>query len=155
MKKSRVFLWCVVVAMSITGIALHLMAPDSDDELPNSLIGLMRELHGAAIFLAIFMFGYFFANHVQKKLAKYKLKGRAQVWDGYCHVSVWILLIVSGLLLYYPQDILESLPAINIPAIHWYTGLILLALFPWHFWRDLIGRLRARKRYQSTRNGTR
>jgi uncharacterized membrane protein len=134
MKKSRTFLWLVVVAISITGIALYLMAPANDDELPHPLNGLLRELHGVASALAIFIFGYFFSDHVKRKLAKHARHWTWKIIDGYCHLAIWVLLILSGLLLYYPQEIVTNI-GVSIRAAHWYAGLALIGLFPMHFWR--------------------
>lgn len=147
MKKSRVWLWLLLIAVSATGIALHFMAPAAEDELPHPLNGLFRSLHGAASMLAVFMFGYLFSDHVQKKLAKYKYQWRTHVWDGYCHLAVWVLLIVSGLLLYYPQEILTAV-GINIVSVHWYVGLLLIGLFPLHFWRKAMKRYYSRKQWE-------
>ncbi len=146
MRKSRVLLWIAVIAISITGIALYFMAPPSEDELPHRLNGLFRELHGAASAFAIFMFGYLFSDHVKKKLAKYKHQWSAHIWDGYLHLGVWVLLMISGLLLYYPQEVLLEW-GINIPNIHWYLGVLLIGLFPLHFWRKVIKRYQARKQW--------
>lgn len=145
MKKSRVLLWFVVIAISVTGVALYLMAPGSEDELPNPMNGVFRELHGVFSALAIFTFGYLFADHVQKKLAKHKKHWNLHLWDGYLHLAVWALLVVSGLLLYYPPEVMETL-AINTVKIHWYLGLLLMSLFPLHFWRKAL------KRYQVLRH---
>lgn len=149
MKKSRVLLWLVVITVSITGIALYWMAPANEDELPHPLNGLFRELHGVVSTIAIFMFGYLFSDHVQKKLAKYKDHWNVHVWDGYLHLSVWVILILSGLLLYYPQEILSAM-GISAPHIHWYAGLILIGLFPLHFWHKAINRVQARKRWEKS-----
>ncbi|MES2823820.1 MAG: hypothetical protein V4732_09480 [Pseudomonadota bacterium] len=149
MKKSRVLLWLVVIAICITGVALYFMAPPSEDELPHRLNGLFRELHGVASAVAIFIFGYLFADHVQKKLAKYKYRWNVHVWDGYLHLTVWVLLIMSGFLLYYPQDSLSAM-GISIAQVHWYAGLTLIGLFPLHFWHKAISRYQARKRWEKS-----
>lgn len=133
MKKSRISLWLIVLAVAISGIALYLLAPASEDDFPHPLNGLFRELHGVSAMLGVFIFGYFFADHVQKKLPKKK-----RHWDGYAHLSLWALLIISGLLLYYPQDLRGTL---NIPSIHWWLGAALCLLFPLHFWRKAITRI--------------
>jgi hypothetical protein len=137
MKKSRLLLWLILLAVSGTGIALHLMAPATEDELPHQLNGLFRSLHGAVSMFAIFIFGYFFSDHVQKKLAKYRNRGWAPVWDGYSHLTAWVALIISGILLYYPQEVLTAL-SINVVSLHWYAGLLLMIIFPLHFWRKTI-----------------
>lgn len=130
MKKSRISIWITLLATAATGIALFWLAPAGEDDFPHPLNGLFRELHGASAMLAVFMFGYLFADHVQKKLHKKK-----HHWDGYLHLTLWSLLVISGLLLYYPQD---SLQFLNITSLHWYIGLGLCALFPLHFWRKTI-----------------
>jgi len=134
MKKSHALLWLCVLAISITGVALHFMAPASDDEFPHPLSGLFRELHGVSMALGLVIFGYMLSDHVQKKIAK-----RKHHWDGYLHLGLWILLIASGLLLYYPQDSLEAL-GLNMPLWHWYVGVGLLLLFPAHVWRKALKR---------------
>jgi len=130
MKKSRISLWLILLAIAVTGIALYFMAPTNEDDFPHPLNGLFRELHGVSTMLGVFIFGYLFADHVQKKLARKKYR-----WDGYLHLCLWILLISTGLLLYYPQDLPAS---INIPEVHWYAGIMLCLLFPLHFWRKAI-----------------
>ncbi len=130
MKKSRISLWLILLATALTGIALYLLAPASSDDFPHPLNGLFRELHGVSAMLGVFIFGYLFADHVQKKLHRKK-----HHWDGYAHLSLWCVLVASGLLLYYPQDLLEPL---SIGDIHWYSGIALCVLFPLHFWRKVI-----------------
>lgn len=139
MKKSRFLLWSSVIFIGITGVGLYCFAPASETNLPHPLNGLFRELHGLASFLAIFMFGYFFSDHVKKKLVKYRRSETRRPWDGYVHLGVWGVLLVSGLLLYYPQTIFESSP-LSVASVHWYVGLLLLFLFPLHFWRKLLNR---------------
>lgn len=131
MKKSRYLLWISALALAITGIALYWMMP-AEGDLPHPLNGLFRELHGAFAALGIFMFGYLFGDHVQKKIHK-----QHHHWDGYVHLSLWILLVVSGLLLYYPLAVLPETLAHNI---HWYAGLALCVCFPLHFSRKRIKR---------------
>lgn len=151
MKKSRIFLWAMVVALSGSGIALYFLTGTAD-ELPHPLNGLFRSLHGIVSAFSIFIFGYFFSDHVQKKWIKYKSRLRANLWDAYCHFSVWVLLIVTGLLLYYPPAILDEMN-INVGSIHWYLGLILSGLFPLHFWRKSITRYYARKDWEKSQKG--
>ncbi|RYY75462.1 MAG: hypothetical protein EOO52_08675 [Gammaproteobacteria bacterium] len=145
MKKSRLLLWIVLVALSVTGIALHIISPTNADDLPHPFSGLFRSLHGAISAVSLCMFGYFFSDHVQKKLAKFKYHWRTHLWDAYVHLTVWILLIISGLLLYYPQDVFDGTMVINL---HWYSGVVLAALFPLHFWRKSIKRYYGRKRWE-------
>lgn len=132
MKKSRISLWLILLATAVTGIALYLLAPASADDFPHPLNGLLRELHGLSAMLSVFIFGYLFADHIQKKLHKKK-----HHLDGYLHLGLWCALVVSGLLLYYPQDTLEFL---NVSSIHWYAGIFLCGLFPLHYWRKAISR---------------
>lgn len=132
MKKSRISLWLILLATAITGIALYLLAPASADDFPHPLNGLFRELHGLSAMLGVFIFGYLFADHVQKKIHKKKYH-----WDGYLHLGLWCTLVASGLLLYYPQEALESF---GIADIHWYAGVALCVLFPLHFWRKAISK---------------
>lgn len=130
MKKSRASLWLIVFAVAITGIALFFIAPANEDDFPHPLNGLFRELHGVSAMFSVFIFGYLFADHVQKKLPKKK-----RHWDGYVHLSLWTILILTGLLLYYPQDLLEAL---SVASIHWWLGIALCLVFPLHFWRKTI-----------------
>lgn len=138
MKKSRISLWIILLATALTGVALYLLAPASADDFPHPLNGLFRELHGLSAMLGVFIFGYLFADHVQKKIHKKK-----HHWDGYVHLSLWSALVASGLLLYYPQDLLESF---SVGDIHWYAGIVLCVLFPLHVWRKAII-----KKFQSRR----
>lgn len=146
MKKSRILLWLIVLAVSLTGIALHqLTAPEG--ELPHPLNGVLREVHGVASAFGIFLFGYFFASHAQRKIAKRQRGWSKQTWDGYLHLSIWSLLIISGLLLYYPQTILD-MEGTRIPFIHWLIGLTLILIFPLHFWRKNIKHVHSRRKWQ-------
>lgn len=131
MKKSRYLLWICALALAVTGIALYVMMP-TEGELPHPLNGLLRELHGIFAAFGIFMFGYLFGDHVQKKIYK-----QQHHWDGYLHLSLWIMLVISGLLLYYPQ---EFLPETFAHGVHWYAGLALCICFPLHFLRKRIKR---------------
>lgn len=88
--------------------------------------------------LAVFLLGYMVADHVQKKLHKKK-----HYWDGYLHLSIWSLLVISGLLLYYPQD---SLSLLDMDSIHWYAGLGLSLVFPLHVMRKAISKTITRSR---------
>jgi cell division protein FtsW (lipid II flippase) len=103
--------------------------------------GLVREIHGLGAALGLMIFGYMLAEHVQKKLAKHR-----HHWDGYLHLVLWAALILSGLLLYYPQEILTD-AGLNVPLIHWYTGLGMCALFPLHFWRKNLKRRWLKMKY--------
>jgi hypothetical protein len=132
MKKSRHLLWICALALAVTGVGLYFMAPAGEGELPHPLNGMFRELHGALAALGIFMFGYLFGDHVQKKIHKHQ-----HHWDGYLHLGLWILLVISGLLLYYPQEFLPETLAHNT---HWYAGLALCLCFPLHFLRKRIKR---------------
>jgi MFS family permease len=142
MKKSRIFLWLLMLAVSLTGIALYWMAPATEDDFPHPLNGLFRELHGASMALCLIIFGYMLAEHVQKKLAK-----RGHYWDGYLHLGVWIGLIVTGLLLYYPQTLFDDW-GINMPQWHWYLGLALIAIMPLHTARKYLKRYYYRWRFK-------
>ena len=134
MKKSRIALWLILIVLAATGILLNWLAPASLDDFPHPLSGLVRELHGLGAALGLMIFGYMLAEHVQKKLAKHH-----HYWDGYLHLLLWVALIISGLLLYYPQEVLAE-AGLNVPLIHWYAGLVICALFPLHFWRKSIKR---------------
>jgi hypothetical protein len=140
MKKSRVLLWLILLAIGLTGVVLYLIAPAAPDDLPHRLNGLLRELHGVAAALATFIFGYFFAVHIQAKLVKHGLYRTRQVWDGYIHLTVWVLLLVSGILLYYPHEV-----GVNVSLVHWYAGLLLIVIFPIHFWRKKPKLIRTHK----------
>jgi hypothetical protein len=129
LKKSRLFLWLILLAFSLSGLGLYLIAVP-EGELPHPLNGLLREIHGTSAMFGLFMFGYMFAHHVQKKLAK-----PAHHWDGYFHLALWVLLVLSGLLLYYPP---EFIPGTAISSFHWYVGAGLFIFFPIHFWRKKL-----------------
>lgn len=129
MKKSRIGLWLALLTTATTGIALYALMPANADDFPHPLNGLLRELHGLSAMFGVFIFGYLFADHVQKKLHKKKHR-----WDGYLHLGLWCMLVASGLLLYYPQDALEI---VNVPYIHWYTGLALCIVLPLHALRKV------------------
>jgi len=133
-KLSRLLLVLCLCLLSITGIALYALAPANPDDFPHPLNGLLRELHGASMAASLIMFGFMLSDHVQKKMAKHH-----HHWDGYLHLFAWIILIVSGLLLYYPQDILETIH-LNIPLTHWYSGISLLTIFPLHISRKYVKR---------------
>ena len=129
LKKSRLLLWLILLAFSVSGFALYLIDMP-EGELPHPLNGLLREIHGVSAMFGLFMFGYMFAAHVQRKLAK-----PTHYWDGYLHVALWVLLVLTGLMLYYPP---EFIPATITESLHWYLGAGLSIFFPIHFWRKKI-----------------
>jgi membrane protease YdiL (CAAX protease family) len=135
MKKSRISLLMSVAVLAVTGVALAYCAA-GEDGLPHPLNGLLREIHGLGAFLGMIMFGYFFAEHVKKKLARYRRARAGRPWDGYLHLWLWLGLVATGLLLYYPQDVGLQSP-ISVASLHWYMGVILLGLFPVHIGRNV------------------
>lgn len=141
MKLSRLFLWLVFLLLSITGVALLWLTP-GPDEFPHPLNGVLRELHGLGMMLGLMLLGYMISDHVQKKLTR-----RHRPWDGYAHLCIWGLVILSGFLLYYPQDFIESLD-VSMAQWHGYLGLALIALAPLHATRKLLKRYYYRFRFQ-------
>lgn len=128
LKASRLFLWLVFLGIAITGIALLVLLPASEDDLPHPLSGILRQYHGAFSFLSLFMLGFFTSDHVAKKIRYY-------TWhpDGVVHLVLWLLLVVTGYFLYYPNDAVSEL--MHMSLLHWSFGLVLLVLFPIHVLR--------------------
>ncbi|HMU65884.1 MAG TPA: hypothetical protein PKE57_01985 [Cellvibrionaceae bacterium] len=136
MKKSRINLILSFAVLAFSGLALVLLAP-SEDGLPHPLNGVLREIHGVGAAFGLFMFGYMFSDHVKKKLVRYRKTRAPRPWDGYLHLWLWVALIVSGLLLYYPQEIAGESP-ISMAKAHWLAGVGLIFLLPLHVGRNYI-----------------
>lgn len=130
MKKSRINLAISLSLLALSGIALYVLAP-TDEGLPHPYNGLLREIHGAGAVVGLIMFGYLFADHVKKKLIKYRKIKTHRPWDGYVHLWLWIFLIITGWLLYYPQEAWLG-AGTAVASAHWYAGVFLMVLFPLH-----------------------
>ena len=82
------------------------------------------KLHGAFAFAAVWMFGLMWGIHIAK-LWPHKRRR----WSGGILTAIFVLLIVSGYLLYYVGDD-RVRPLIS--ALHWVIGLACLVLFARH-----------------------
>lgn len=138
MKKSRMSLLLSFSVLALSGVALAVCAP-GEDGLPHPLNGRLREIHGLGAYVGLIVFGYFLAEHVRKKLIRYRFSKTARPWDGYLHLWLWVALVASGLLLYYPQDLGLDTP-VSVASVHWYLGVLLLGVFPVHIARNLWAR---------------
>lgn len=82
------------------------------------------KLHGAFAFAALWMFGLLWGIHITKLWPH-----RRRRWSGGILTGIFLLLIVSGYLLYYVGD--ENVRPI-ISALHWVIGLACPGFFFWH-----------------------
>jgi hypothetical protein len=128
----RWLLRLVFLGIFVSGGVLWYLLPGSDDELPHRLSGVFRQWHGAFAILSTLFIGYMLADHILPKMR------RSLHWDGVLHLVVWGVLIASGYLLYYPQEIISA--AINVSVLHWAIGLGLGAVFPLHVSRKIFVR---------------
>jgi hypothetical protein len=126
----------IILGIFVTGVVLWLLLP-GEDELPHRLSGVFRRWHGAFAILSTLFIGYMLADHVVPRVR------RILRWDGVLHLAVWGVLIVSGYLLYYPQDIISAY--VDVSVLHWVIGLMLGAVFPLHVSRRYFIRLFRKK----------
>ncbi|MDR3506604.1 MAG: hypothetical protein P4L64_01775 [Caulobacteraceae bacterium] len=82
------------------------------------------KLHGAFAFAALWLFGLIWGAHVVGGWTSHRRR-----WSGGVLFGLFVLLIVSGYLLYYAGD--DSLRA-KVSLIHWIIGLGAPVLFLWH-----------------------
>src|SRR5262249_24709238 len=90
----------------------------------NPLEPWLLRLHGAFAFFTLWIFGLLWGIHIAKLWP-----GKRKKWSGGILTGVFLLLILSGYLLYYVGDD-RVRPFIS--AIHWAIGLIAPLLFLWH-----------------------
>jgi len=90
------------------------------------------KLHGAFAFAALWIFGVLWGIHITKAWPHRKRR-----WSGGTMTGIFLLLIVSGYLLYYVGDE-KARPIVS--ALHWIVGLASPLALLWH-------RLRWRKRH--------
>ncbi len=95
----------------------------------NPLTPWWLRLHGAFAFASIWIFGLLWATHVTVAWPRKRRR-----WSGGLLAGVFLVLIVSGYLLYYVGD--DAIRPI-ISVLHWATGLAAPAFF-------LVHRLRRR-----------
>ena len=81
-------------------------------------------LHGMFAFASLWMFGLLWGIHITKLWP-----GTRRKWSGGLLTGFFLLLIVSGYLLYYVGD--DSVRP-YVSEIHWVFGLACPALFVWH-----------------------
>jgi hypothetical protein len=123
-KKQYWLMSAIVVLLIISGIGLYLCLPPSEDEFPHPFNGTFRQFHGAAAYLALIGLGYMLGDHIAKKWRYWR-----RHLDGVMHLILWLLLSITGLLLYYPIMVLD---AIAMGTVHWYLGVTLLLVYPAH-----------------------
>lgn len=82
------------------------------------------KLHGAFAFAAVWMFGLLWGIHIAKLWPQIKRR-----WSGSLLTAVFVLLILSGYLLYYVGD--DRIRP-EISAVHWIVGLACPIFFVWH-----------------------
>jgi hypothetical protein len=82
------------------------------------------KLHGAFAFAAVWMFGLLWGIHIAKLWPH-----RRRRWSGGILTGVFVLLILSGYLLYYLGD--DRIRPL-ISALHWVIGLACPIFFAWH-----------------------
>jgi hypothetical protein len=82
------------------------------------------KLHGAFAFAAVWMFGLLWGAHIAKLWPSKRRR-----WSGGMLTAVFVLLILSGYLLYYVGD--DRIRPL-ISALHWGIGLACPIFFAWH-----------------------
>lgn len=100
-------------------------------------------LHGAFAFLALWIFGLLWGIHIAKLWP-----GKRRKWSGSILTGVFLLLIVSGYLLYYVGDD-RMRPLIS--TVHWVIGLISPLFFLWHRLRRRTSRARQSEKESEAR----
>ena len=123
MKKSRIILWITNGLLAATGLLLFYLAPDPDG-FPHPLNNLFRQIHGWMAALFLVLLGFMLSVHIEKKWKRHLRR-----FEGGLHLSIWILLIVSGWLIYYPPE------WINFEWIKWVhiiLGFVICVFFPLH-----------------------
>ncbi|MFC3031697.1 hypothetical protein ACFOEE_04090 [Pseudoalteromonas fenneropenaei] len=138
MKRGKFLIWLVFVGCMLSGIALYLTQPATMNDFPHPLHGEFRFWHGLFVFLSLVSFGQTYNEHIRKQIKKWR-----STPDGALHLVLWLLLMSSGLLLYYPPMWLTDI--VSIASLHWYFGLLLGLILPLHI-------LRHRSKAKSTRN---
>ena len=101
----------------------------------NPLTPWWLRLHGAFAFAAIWIFGLLWGTHVTTAWPRKRRR-----WSGGVLAGVFLLLIVSGYLLYYVGDD-RVRPVLSV--LHWEIGLVCPVFFFFH---------RLRRRRQRSRN---
>lgn len=125
MKHGKYLLWFVFIGLALTGIGLDLTLPATSDDFPHPWHGDMRVAHGLFVFLGLMSFGQVYQEHIRKQFKKWR-----QYPDGFVHLSVWLLTIVTGFLVYYPPMWLSEW--LDIARIHWYLSLVMILVLPAH-----------------------
>ncbi|HEV2274416.1 MAG TPA: hypothetical protein VGR96_09635 [Acidobacteriaceae bacterium] len=90
----------------------------------NPLEAWWLKLHGAFAFAALWIFGLLWGIHITKL---WKHKNRR--WSGGILAGIFVLLILSGYLLYYVGD--DTVRPL-ISMVHWGIGLTIPFWFVWH-----------------------
>jgi len=122
---SRKIIWFNFVMLCVTGVLLYTCIPATPDELPHPNSHMWRQFHALFSFIGMLNFGYILGEHIKRKWHRWR-----NHMEGLLHAMNWAVLIISGYLLYYPQSYLDSW--MNMSEIHWYAGLSLILLLPFH-----------------------
>lgn len=145
MKHGKKLLGLVFFGLIISGVGLYWSLPASPDDFPHPLNGAFRQWHGLFTFLSLLCIGQVWADHLRKQLKNWR-----RHLDGVMHLALWLSLIITGYLLYFPSDTLTAW--LNIGQLHWYLALALVVMLPLHI---LLHRHKKPARKQKTALATR
>lgn len=123
LKKAYQIVILITLLLALSGVILYSALPATADDLPKAWYNMARQWHGALAMLGLMALGYMLSDHIEKKWRYW----RKHV-DGVLHLLLWLLLVVSGFLLYYPPTEGEW----PISAVHWWLGIALCLWFPLH-----------------------
>ena len=80
-------------------------------------------VHGAAAYLFVLLFGAVIPTHIRAAW-----KAKRNLVSGSLMIAVMLLLLISGLFLYYADEMRDA-----ALWVHWVIGGGLVVLFPFHF----------------------
>jgi hypothetical protein len=124
MKKSRIFLWLFTLALILSGLVLFWLSPTNTDDFPHPLSYFFRQVHGWTSAIFLLLLGYMISDHMQKKWRRQQRR-----IEGILHLSLWLFLLISGWLIYYPPEFF------NFEWIKWshiISGFLICVFFPVH-----------------------
>jgi hypothetical protein len=119
-------LWLGLIASGVVWLVLHYFVlvkgefgPEHSPFEPMSL-----KVHGGLAFLALWFGGMMWGTHMLKGWSQKRRR-----WSGLALLTVFLVLIVTGYLLYYAGD--EDLRA-KISLVHWIIGMGIPAAYLFH-----------------------
>jgi hypothetical protein len=118
----------ILVASGLAWLGLHYFGRGSGEfgDAMHPMEPLMIKIHGAAAMIALLLYGSLLTDHAVKAW-----RMRRNLGLGSMMVTVLMILVVTGWLLYYGSD---EATRPTVSAIHWVIGLIIAAVMPLHIW---------------------